>query len=263
MSAIADAAGWRPTTTSGAANEGPTEKLTPWVARLKTSIACSRSVRGSNYIQIATVCPESGRPRNRTVVFRGLRKKPESGGGDLTVSQLKMITDTRSEKATHIRSNPACEAVYWFGKSSEQYRIDGDLILVDSSVDDTELQAARLEEWKKLNDPAREQFWWTAPGEYKGPPSGVPKGGRGKPAAAAAAAAAATEPSPGDADDDAAVPVAPPAAAVGKILPPPATFALLLLQPRLVKYLRLTDNLAIQDSPIPVEEGWECTRINP
>ena len=259
MSSLADAAeaqGRGLTATSSSSSDSASTAaagLSTWAARLKVSLAKSRSVRGSNYIQIATVCAETGRPRNRTVVFRGLRERTGALEG---IPQLKMITDTRSEKAAHIASNPACEAVYWFAKTSEQYRIDGDLILVDSLLDDSELQAARLEQWKKLSDPAREQFWWDAPGEWRGPPSDVPAGGR--------EAAAVRQDDDGD---DAPVAATAAVAGTGKILPPPANFALLLLEPVRVKYLRLTDNLAIQDEGLagPGEPGgdWVCTRINP
>ena len=70
-----------------------------------------------------------------------------------------------------------------------------------------------------------------------------------------------------DDGDDAPVAATAAVAGTGKILPPPANFALLLLEPVRVKYLRLTDNLAIQDEGLagPGEPGgdWVCTRINP
>ena len=40
---------------------------------------------------------------------------------------MKMITDSRSEKVKHIQLNNKCEMVWWFSKSSEQYRIFGEL----------------------------------------------------------------------------------------------------------------------------------------
>lgn len=92
------------------------------------------------------------------------------------------------------------------------------------------MQEARLAQWKSLSDPAREQFFWKRPGiEYDGIPE-VPLGGR---------------------DSN------------GAILTPSENFALLLLYPESVKYLRLRDNLAITDTLRPLDFYWSSTRVNP
>ena len=96
--------------------------VVPWVERIECSIAKSRKVRGGNFVQIGTV-DRDGKPRCRTVVFRGFLPVAERGGE----KALKMITDSRSEKVDHIAASPACEMVYWFSKTSEQFRIAGDL----------------------------------------------------------------------------------------------------------------------------------------
>ena len=127
---------------------------------------------------------------------------------------MKMITDARSEKVTQIALFDECEMVWWFSQSSEQYRISGKLQLVSGEDRDEELLAARKQLWGNLSDPAREQFFWKHPGgRYEGAPD-VPAGGR---------------------DED------------GKVLPPPDSFLLMLLHPISVKYLRLTDNMALLD----------------
>lgn len=224
---------------SGFAKDSP--PLKPWLDRLKASIKKSRDVRGGNYIQLATV--DNNRPRCRTVVFRGFH------GED----NLKMITDMRSEKASQISANNACEICYWFNKTSEQYRIDGTIHLVDSSEQNEELQAARVNQWKALRDQAREQFYWDAPGPYPvedtlglGPSAapavtapGIPVGGR---------------------------------SCDGTILDPPDAFALMLLHPQRVKYLRLTDNYAqldvraserLHEDANLLENPWTMVRMNP
>jgi pyridoxamine 5'-phosphate oxidase len=92
--------------------------------------------------------------------------------------------------------------------------------------------AERKQQWGNLSDMAREQFYWEDPGiSYtstwaKG--EGIPAGGR---------------------DDD------------GKVLPPPDTFLLMLLNPTTIDYLRLGDNFRQVDK---WEDGqWLSTRVNP
>lgn len=210
-----------------------------WRERIAASIARSRKVRGGNYVQLATVGPD-GKPRNRTVVFRGFGLHGGGGGGggataasSAASSTMRMITDGRSEKVAQINASPWCEMVWWFGKSSEQYRIAGELRLVGAADGDAAALAARKQQWGNLSDSAREQFFWTSPGQpievELGPADGVPAGGR-------------------DAD--------------GRVLPPPDTFMLLLLEPTQVKYLRLTDNFAQADTVQP-DGAWTAARVSP
>jgi pyridoxamine 5'-phosphate oxidase len=56
---------------------------------------------------------------------------------------MQMITDGRSTKVAHVASSPAAELVWWFAKSSEQYRVAGQLQLVGGDELDAELNAAR------------------------------------------------------------------------------------------------------------------------
>ena len=101
------------TTNNNADNAGKN-----WKERIDISIAKSRKIRGSNYVQISTVDYETMEPRCRTVVFRGFLKDVpfgaakevllggDDGVGDNTVGDLdhrydcvmKMITDMRSNK---------------------------------------------------------------------------------------------------------------------------------------------------------------------
>ena len=201
-----------------------------WRERIDVSIAKSRKIRGGNYVQIATVDAD-GHPRCRTVVFRGFSVFSHSPYA------MKMITDSRSEKVSQIAASPQCEMVWWFSQSSEQYRITGKLQLVSGEDTNEELLAARKQQWGNLSDPAREQFYWKQPGvTYEGTPD-VPAGGR---------------------DED------------GKVLPPPDTFLLMLLHPVSVKYLRLTDNMALLDEAASSsgictsDDNWHPPkRVNP
>ncbi|KAL7551618.1 hypothetical protein ACHAWF_014819 [Thalassiosira exigua] len=234
-----------PPTKSDGADGG--ESGTPnWKERIDVSIARSRKIRGSNYVQISTVDYETMEPRCRTVVFRGfLRGVPfeavkevlggegREGGDDSKYDcAMKMITDARSNKVQELeqfhefskegRKGSTAETVWWFPKSSEQYRIRGRLQFVGgngplySYADNSEqtsnyLIGERKQQWGNLSDLAREQFYWENPGipYTSDQANGVPPGGR---------------------DGD------------SKVLPPPDTFLLMLLYPTKIDYLRLGDN---------------------
>jgi len=212
---------------------------------LDVSIKRSRKVRGGNYVQLATA-DNKGNPACRTVVFRGFLDVGTAERG--TEMAMKMITDARSEKVKHAAHNPAAELVWWFSKSSEQYRVAGKLVFVGNSKSDpaagaltrlpaevqTRLRNARQQQWANLRDTGREQFYWKQPGvSYSGSPD-VPSGGRR--------------------EED------------GKVLPPPDNFLLMLLVPNKVKYLRLTDNFAQESVRVADSSGsisWINSHVNP
>ena len=206
-----------------------------WRSLLEISIAKSRKIRGSNYVQISTV-DEKGEPRCRTVVFRGFQKVPDPHTllnlCDDKTCLLKMCTDKRSKKVAENAKQSIAELVWWFPKSSEQYRIRGHLILVgDDNSDDRSLEIARKELWGNLSDSARESFLGqVVPGEaYQKDNTVIPPGGK---------------------DED------------GKMLPPPENFLLMLLDPTECDYLRLTGGQYRQmDSRDP--SGWSFKRVNP
>lgn len=200
------------------------DALQPWLVRIRSAIAMSRQLPGGNFVQVATVDAD-GLPHCRTMVFRGFLAVEERGGRQA----LQLITDSRSEKVAHMGCNPACELVWWLSASSEQYRVAGEFEAAGPEAEG-ELQAARQAMWLKLSDAAREQYWWELPGAKYVPQHHLPKGGR---------------------DES------------GEVLPPPDCFLLLLLWPRDVKYLRLTDTLSVVDR-LDAESGrWISTRVNP
>jgi hypothetical protein len=158
----------------------------------------------------------------RTVVFRGFLEH----GGRVA---MKMITDARSDKVTQIGKNNAGEMVWWFFKSSEQYRVSGTLQVVGPTDPDVDLDIARMQQWSKLTDAAREQFYWLdadVPGRKS--KADIPDGGR---------------------DKD------------GNVLPPPDNFLLMLLWPEDVDYLRLRDNYRQVDRKAGDE--WDITPVFP
>lgn len=197
-----------------------------WRARLDAAMARSRKERGANFVQLATV-DASGAPHCRSVVCRGFEAAAGENG-----DVLRMVTDTRSDKVAQLVARPEAELVWWFARSSEQFRIAGPVEIVaaddalsaafsadalaratpNAAIRDA-LLAARKQQWGNLSDQAREQFFHPTPGRPLGaePAADVPAGGRD--------------------------------AATGRVLEPPRSFALLLLRPRRVDYLCLHGNL--------------------
>jgi len=192
--------------------------LIPWRERIDVSIARSRKIRGGNYVQIATVDAITNEPRCRTVVFRGFLLSKDNQ----TCNTMKMITDRRSLKVEEATINKTAELVWWFAKSSEQFRVRGRVEFVSEGDD-------RFKQWGNLSDMAREQFYWREPGDYV-PQKQVPTGGRSE---------------------------------IGKVLPPPDTFLLMLLHPTRVDYLRLGDNFRQIDEIDGSTGKWTEKRVNP
>ena len=151
--------------------------------------------------------------------------------------------------------------VWWFSKSSEQYRIFGELETIGEENTNQDLLIARKQQWGNLSDSAREQFYWTTPGiKYT------------------------------EVDDDSKIPKGGRDVETNKVLPPPSNFLLLLLYPMEVKYLCLRDNYSQFDQLVVVKkedveendddgnlkseqgdgvlenekkEVWKSTRVNP
>jgi hypothetical protein len=252
-------------------NNSNLDMMKTWKERIDISIAKSRKIRGSNYVQISTIDYETMEPRCRTVVFRGFMKDVPFGaveevllgrgeGGESSSEKytdcvMKMITDLRSNKVSEVESfqtmggtkdGNTVEMVWWFPKSSEQYRIRGRLQFIGnggplnnsdskSSNHNDYFIGERKQQWGNLSDMAREQFYWDEPGipycTTKGHEQGVPPGGR---------------------DDE------------GKVLPVPDSFLLMLLYPTKIDYLKLGENYRqIDEWKWEGERQWEQLRMNP
>ncbi len=131
--------------------------LAPWRSYLARALQKNHSQPHCRYFQLATVQAD-GYPANRTVVFRGFLEDS---------NKLKIITDTRSEKISQIYHQPRGEVCWYFTVTREQFRLAGELILVDDKHPDRKLQAARYSTWQEISDNARSQFTWADPGEPK------------------------------------------------------------------------------------------------
>jgi PPOX class probable FMN-dependent enzyme len=131
--------------------------LAPWRSLLARALHKNRSLPYARYFQLATLHAD-GRPANRTVVFRGFLDN---------TNQLKIITDSRSDKADQIDQQPWGEACWYFPNTREQFRLAGQLTLVVADYPDSVLKDARQATWKDLSDAARLQFAWPHPGKAR------------------------------------------------------------------------------------------------
>lgn len=120
-----------------------------WRSSLDQAIARNRRDAHHRYMQLATL-DASGHPANRTVVFRGF----------LDDGALTLVTDARSHKVQQVIDHPEVEICWYFTRSREQFRIGGQLQLIDDSSPREELRSAA---WSRLSEGAREQFYWPTP----------------------------------------------------------------------------------------------------
>ncbi|MEO0374507.1 MAG: Npun_F5749 family FMN-dependent PPOX-type flavoprotein [Cyanobacteria bacterium P01_A01_bin.17] len=126
----------------------------PWRPTLARALHRNRSLPNARYLQLATLTRDR-KPANRTVVFRGFLEAS---------NQLKFVTDQRSAKVGQIQSCSWTEACWYFPKTREQFRISGQLRLIDRDCADESLQRQRQLTWKALSEAAQEQFAWPTPG---------------------------------------------------------------------------------------------------
>lgn len=129
----------------------------PWRSLLARALHKNRSLPYARYFQLATVRVD-GLPANRTVVFRGFLDD---------TNQLKIITDSRSQKADQIKNQSWGEACWYFPKTREQFRLAGQLTLVAADHPDQSLKNARQTTWQDLSDSARIQFAWPEPAKAR------------------------------------------------------------------------------------------------
>jgi pyridoxamine 5'-phosphate oxidase len=129
--------------------------MAPWRSLIARALHRNRSLPYARYVQLATVRPD-GKPANRTIVFRGFLD-----GTD----QLKFVTDDRSEKPEQIEHCPWGEICWYFPNTREQFRIAGELKLIDRANPDDKPQKARKQAWQDMSNSARTQFAWAHPGQ--------------------------------------------------------------------------------------------------
>ena len=117
----------------------------------------ARAVKGgpreARYMQLATV-DATGKPHNRTVVFRGFLP-----GTD----RPTFTTDARSQKIDQITKDPRAELCWYFATVRQQFRLSGSLKLVGPQHRYEAYQRAREVVWARLSEGIRRRFAWPHP----------------------------------------------------------------------------------------------------
>eukprot|EP00571_Detonula_confervacea_P003932 CAMPEP_0172326324 /NCGR_PEP_ID=MMETSP1058-20130122/56189_1 /TAXON_ID=83371 /ORGANISM="Detonula confervacea, Strain CCMP 353" /LENGTH=377 /DNA_ID=CAMNT_0013043077 /DNA_START=24 /DNA_END=1157 /DNA_ORIENTATION=- len=267
-------------------------KMPNWKERIDISMAKSRKVRGSNFVQISTINYETMEPRCRTVVFRGFLKGVPTGavkdvvpgssvvvvdeeGGDnngYSDCVMKMITDLRSNKVQELElfhelkkggeNGNTVEMVWWFPKSNEQYRIRGRLQFIGNNGpvysytnDKNNESSSSSEQTNNYFLAERKQQWGNLSDTAR---EQFYWENPGIPFSSTWEQGKGVPPGGRDEDNE------------GKVLPPPDTFLLMLLYPTKIDYLRLGDNYRQVDEwdwgDADATAGgcrWKSMRVNP
>jgi PPOX class probable FMN-dependent enzyme len=135
-----------------------------WRQRLAQSLHINRSHVHAKYYQVATICA-NGRPKNRTMVFRGFLSGTQS---------LLSVTDLRSEKVLEwqAQSKANFEICWYFSDSREQFRLAGEVALISVSLDlkhssyvlrEQNKQSLLKQQWSNLSTNARKPFFASSP----------------------------------------------------------------------------------------------------
>ncbi|NEO85810.1 MAG: pyridoxamine 5'-phosphate oxidase [Spirulina sp. SIO3F2] len=135
--------------------------LAPWRSPLARALHRNRAAADARYCQLATVNAD-GYPSNRTVVFRGFWQES---------NHLQIITDARSTKLAHLQRQPWGAICWYFRQSREQFRLSGEINVIDHRTPRPDLQQARRQMWQNISDNARAQFLWPDPGVPKADPA--------------------------------------------------------------------------------------------
>ncbi|XP_073278769.1 pyridoxine/pyridoxamine 5'-phosphate oxidase 2-like isoform X2 [Primulina huaijiensis] len=97
-----------------------------WKQLLLNSIQSNSHLNHSSYLQIATVA-SNGRPSNRTVVFRGFQDDGH---------KIQINTDSRTRKIDDLKHCPFAEICWYFTNTWEQFRIGGQVDVIDGTNSD-------------------------------------------------------------------------------------------------------------------------------
>ncbi|KAF7843993.1 pyridoxine/pyridoxamine 5'-phosphate oxidase 2 [Senna tora] len=95
----------------------------PWKQLLLNALESNGHLKHSSFFQLATI-GTNGRPSNRTVVFRGFQDNTD---------KIQINTDGRSRKIEELKHCSFGEICWYFTDSWEQFRINGEIDIIDGS----------------------------------------------------------------------------------------------------------------------------------
>jgi PPOX class probable FMN-dependent enzyme len=125
-----------------------------WKDALLKSLDKNGKLPYSKFFQLATVKPD-GKPANRTVVYRDFV-------GDST--RITFTTDTRTRKVEDFTKQPWAEICWYFPETREQYRLGGNLTLIDENATAEADKEARQKTWEEMSKSLRAWFAGPTPG---------------------------------------------------------------------------------------------------
>ncbi|KAF8379986.1 hypothetical protein HHK36_027454 [Tetracentron sinense] len=126
----------------------------PWKQILLKALESNANTKHSSFFQLATI-GSSGKPANRTVVFRGFQ-----AGSD----KIQINTDSRSHKIDDIKHCPFAEICWYFTDSWEQFRISGRIDVIDELDSDPVKLQQREKAWFTSSLKSRLQYLGPSPG---------------------------------------------------------------------------------------------------
>lgn len=126
----------------------------PWKQLLLSSINANSHLKHSSYFQLATVT-SSGRPSNRTVVFRGFQE---------VTDKIQINTDTRTRKIEDLKHSSFAEICWYFTETWEQFRISGLVDVIDGTNPDPMKLQQREKSWFASSLRSRLQYMAPTPG---------------------------------------------------------------------------------------------------
>ncbi|KAB1219661.1 Pyridoxine/pyridoxamine 5'-phosphate oxidase 2 [Morella rubra] len=125
-----------------------------WKQLLLNALESNSHLKHSSFFQLATV-GSSGRPSNRTVVFRGFQENSD---------KIQINTDCRTHKVEELKHCPFAEICWYFTDSWEQFRINGRIDIVDASDPDLKKVQQREISWFASSLKSRLQYLGPSPG---------------------------------------------------------------------------------------------------
>jgi general stress protein 26 len=123
-----------------------------WVEAVRPRLIAEFGDNG--WVCVLATCNDRGEPTARCMVLRDIDRS----------GQLWFVSDRRTRKDDHIRTNPATEVCLWLPKELVQIRISGRATAMDATTD----QFFRQSWWEKLSDENR-QIFGAAPGDEDAP----------------------------------------------------------------------------------------------
>ncbi|CAL0318037.1 unnamed protein product [Lupinus luteus] len=190
-----------------------------WKQLLIGALESNTHLKHSSFFQLASI-GTNGKPSNRTVVFRGFQDNTDN---------ILINTDSRTPKIEELKLCPFAEICWYFTDSWEQFRINGNVDVIDGSNPDPLKLQEREKSWFASSLRSRSQ--------YLGPEPGLPSLGE------QAQPEISLDPSTGPVD----------------------AFCLLILEPDQVDYLNLKNSqrLAFKSSvSAAAKKSWIMEKVN-